>query len=231
MPPAPDASFILNGATLQPLPCGALYWPARRMLIVADLHLEKGSAFARTGQFLPPYDSRETLAQLARTLTDVAPERVICLGDSFHDPAAASRLAADDRDALRRLVAACKEWIWIAGNHDPAPPDDLGGRILPALTDGPLVFRHEAEPDRASGEISGHFHPKARLEGRGGRVAARCFVEDGTRCVLPAYGRYTGGLSVLDPAIASLFPSGFSVHLLLRRGVVKVPRARLLRAA
>lgn len=222
--------FLLNGAALTALPDGALFWPERRTLIVADLHLEKGSAFARGGQFLPPYDSRATLERLGQTMRALSPARVICLGDSFHDVGAANRLCEADRAALTALTSAV-EWVWIAGNHDPAPPADLGGWVADVLTDGPLVFRHEADSVAGAGELSGHFHPKASVETRARRLSARCLVEDGRRAILPAYGSYTGGLSVWDPAISTLFPRGFAVHLMLRKGVLKVPRARLLKAA
>ncbi|MCR9222139.1 MAG: ligase-associated DNA damage response endonuclease PdeM [Alphaproteobacteria bacterium] len=225
------AEIALNGARLTAEPSGALYWPARETLVVADLHLEKGSSFARRGQLLPPYDSRTTLGLLADAITRRRPARVICLGDSFHDADAADRLCEEDRAAVRRLTAACDEWIWIAGNHDPAPPGDLGGRVVcDALTDGPLVFRHEALAQPAAGEVSGHYHPKAAVAQRGRRISARCFVEDGRRAILPAFGAYTGGLNVLDRAIAGLYADGFRAHLLGPRKVYSFPRSRLLRA-
>jgi hypothetical protein len=224
-----SSPIVLNGAPLTALPDGSLFWPMRRTLIVADLHLEKGSAFARGGQMLPPYDSRATLASLAATVGRLRPDRVICLGDSFHDAQASDRLPPQDRDMLARLVAGT-DWIWIAGNHDPAPPPDLGGTVHESWIDGPLVFRHEAEAGIRAGEISGHFHPKASVQTRAKRLSARCFIEDGARLILPAYGSYTGGLSVWDKAISNLFPKGFSVHLATGRSIVRVPKARLLRA-
>ena len=225
-----SSAIVLNGEPLSALPDGSLHWPARNTVIVADLHLEKGSAFARGGQMLPPYDSRATLATLAAVLTRFQPHRVICLGDSFHDAQAYDRLPAQDRAQLARLVAGT-DWIWIAGNHDPAPPPDLGGSVHAEWIDGPLVFRHQAEMGPRAGEISGHFHPKASVQTRGRRLSTRCFIEDGSRLILPAYGSYTGGLSVWDPAISGLFPKGFSVHLATGRSIVRVPKTRLLRAA
>jgi uncharacterized protein len=224
------SAFVLNGAQLQALADGSLYWPDWNTLVVADLHLEKGSAFASRGQMLPPYDSRTTLAVLATTLARLRPDRVICLGDSFHDAQASDRLSPQDRAVLGKLVSDV-DWIWIAGNHDPAPPADLGGRVRADWLEGPLVFRHEAEHGSRPGEVSGHFHPKASVQTRARRLSARCFIEDGARLILPAYGSYTGGLSVWDPAINGLFPKGFSVHLATGRAVVRVPKARLLRAA
>lgn len=227
--PSPD--IVLNGASLIAEPSGALYWPARETLVVADLHLEKGSSFARRGQLLPPYDSRTTLSQLSDAIGRRRPKRLICLGDSFHDADAAGRLGPEERETIRRLAAAVEAWIWIAGNHDPAPPADLGGEVVTDhLTDGPLVFRHEALATPAAGEISGHYHPKAAVTQRGRRISARCFVEDGRRAILPSFGAYTGGLNVLDPAISGLYANGFRVHLLGPRKVYSFPRSRLLRA-
>jgi hypothetical protein len=226
---APTIPFLLNGAELLAEPSGALYWPARETLIVADLHLEKGSHFARRGQLLPPYDSRTTLSLIEDAIARRRPRRLIALGDSFHDADAAERLAPDDRGRIARLTRSV-EWIWIAGNHDPAPPGELGGHVVTeALADGPLVFRHEALTSPAAGEISGHYHPKAAVTQRGRRIAARCFVEDGRRAILPAFGAYTGGLNVLDPAIARLYAIGFRVHLLGPRKVYSFPKSRLLR--
>lgn len=226
---APTIPFLLNRTELLAEPSGALYWPARATLVVADLHLEKGSSFARRGQLLPPYDSRTTLSRLTDAIRHRQPSRVICLGDSFHDGEAAGRLSAEDAAAIRRLTAAC-DWIWVAGNHDPTPPGNLGGRVVPdALTDGALVFRHEALDRPAPGEVSGHYHPKAAITQRGRRLSARCFVEDGARLILPAFGAYTGGLNVLDPAIAGLYRDGFRAHLLGPRKVHSFPRSRLLR--
>jgi DNA ligase-associated metallophosphoesterase len=218
----------VNGVPLLADLSGALVWPERRVLAVADLHLEKGSAFARQGQLLPPYDTAATLAALAGAIERYRPERVICVGDSFHDGNAAERLADADGARLRQLTETC-DWIWIAGNHDPRPPADWGGRVEAEVTIAPLVFRHQAlEGTRAPGEVSGHYHPKARVRLRTGRASARCFVTDGRRLVLPAFGAYTGGLNVLDPAIARLFAKDFRVHLLGRQTIHVFPRAGLL---
>ena len=204
---------------------GVLWWAVRRSFVVADLYLEKGSGFAARGALLPPYDTAETLERLAAAIDRLRPERVICLGDSFHDRGAAARLAAADVDRLADLVGQC-DWIWIAGNHDPSPPDRWGGRVLDSLTDGALVFRHEARRG-AIGELSGHYHPKATIRTRGRRVTARCFVGDGKRLILPAFGAYTGGLDVLDPAIAGLLDRRFHVHLAGRSRLHSLPCAAL----
>lgn len=211
------AAFAFQGAALFADASGALYWPAAETLAVADLHLEKGSAFAVKGTPLPPYDSRETLRRLEIVLRRHQPRRVICLGDSFHDRDAAGRLAQDERAALRRLTTA-HDWIWITGNHDPDPPAGLGGIAAPELRSGSLVFRHEAE-QTAHGEISGHFHPKASISVRNRRVGGRCFVSDGRRLILPAFGAYAGGLDVGDPAIECLLGPEYSVFILGRTRV------------
>lgn len=210
------ARLTVNGATLYGDPSGAAYWPARRTLFVADLHLEKGSGLAQRGAgLLPPYDTRETLARLAGLVHRYRPHRLVSLGDSFHDDGAGTRLGQDDGNRLSSLTAAC-DWVWIVGNHDPAPPETWGGRIAPDLVDAPLVCRHEADPARPAGEVSGHFHPKARVATRGRAVTGRCFVTDGRRLILPSFGAYTGGLEVTAPAISRLFPTGFTVHLIGR---------------
>ena len=214
-----DWAFGLRGETLLPDPSGALVWPAAEAVVVADLHLEKGSSYPG----LPPYDTAATLARLAEVLGRWRPRRVICLGDSFHDGRAETRLEPTDREALAGLVAA-HDWLWVAGNHDPTPPA-LGGHVVSEIAIGGLAFRHEAETAAAPGEVSGHYHPKARWRARGRTVAGRCFVGDGRRLVLPAFGAYAGGLDVRDPAIARLFPGGCDIHLIARGRITRLPRA------
>jgi len=225
-PPMAPLAFLLNGAELVADPLGVLLWPARRTLVVADLHLEKGSGFAARGVLLPPFDSVATLARLAEAVETHRPERVICLGDSFHDGGAGERLGDAERRRLRALTSGT-DWIWIAGNHDPEPPADWGGRVLPELADGPLVFRHEAVAGTAGGEVSGHYHPKARVRLRGRGVSGRCFVCDGRRLMLPAAGAYTGGLDVLSPDLRRLFARRFEVFLLASGRVWRIPSDRL----
>ena len=221
-----EAAIRLNGAELVPDVAGALWWPARQVLLVADLHLEKGSSYTR--HTLPPYDSQATLERLEAVIERRRPARVICLGDSFHDRRAADRLAAEERDRVQALASRVG-WTWIAGNHDPAPPAHWGGSVEQELTLGPLVFRHAADPARPpAGEVSGHYHPKTRVRVRGKGVSARCFVADGRRLILPAFGAYTGGLSVLDPAISGLFTNTFTAHLIGRRAVYPYPRHALV---
>ena len=194
---------------------GAMWVPAHGALIVADLHLEKGSAFAVRGQLLPPYDSRATLDKLEAEIAELDPAVVVLLGDSFHDTKAISRMAADDRARLDRLAAG-RDWLWLEGNHDRealARDADaaarLPGRIVGDMALGPLRLTHEPEPltaeDDRRGEVAGHLHPAARVAAYGRGVRRPCFVTDGSRIVLPAFGAFTGGLNVRDPAIADLF--------------------------
>ncbi len=219
--------LLVNGVELQADLSGALLWPARRLAVVADLHFEKATAFAQRGQFLPPYDTAATLDKLEAVIAGHAVERLICLGDSFHDDEAAGRLDPAQAERLQGLIGKV-EWTWIAGNHDPAPPADWGGRVAEEITEGALTFRHEAEPTARGGEVSGHYHPKAAVRVRGKRVSAPCFVSDGRRLILPAFGAFTGGLNVLDPAISGLFRKGFQATLLGRSGLFAFPRQALV---
>ncbi|CAH2599204.1 Ligase-associated DNA damage response endonuclease PdeM [Rhodovastum atsumiense] len=203
-------------------PAGALFWPAGRLLVVADLHFEKGSAAAVRGALLPPWDTRATLDKLTTLLRRYAPQRVVALGDSFHDAGAAARLQPQDHARLTAMAQATP-FTWVLGNHDPAPPAGLPGEAMVEFRAGPLVFRHEAVNGPASGEISGHYHPKALVPVRGTAVSRPCFVSDGRRLILPALGAYTGGLDVRDPAIARLFPRGGRIFLLGRDRLFSFP--------
>jgi DNA ligase-associated metallophosphoesterase len=208
------APIHLAGERLMLDPAGALFWPAHALLVVSDLHLEKGSSFAARGALLPPWDTRTTLDRLALLLRRWRPRTIVALGDSFHDRAAASRLAAADRARLLAMTQSAK-FVWVSGNHDPDPPDGFPGVVTNVFSAGKLLFRHEAAspPDA---EISGHFHPKAAIPTRAGAVSRPCFVADAHRILLPAFGAYTGGLDVQSPAIAQLFPRGGRVFLLGR---------------
>jgi DNA ligase-associated metallophosphoesterase len=197
-------SLRLAGARVVCRPSGALWLEAARALIVADLHLEKGSAYAARGQLLPPYDTRETLDRLDGEITAQAPAMIVLLGDTFHDASARSRLAADDLVRLNRLAERVR-LVWISGNHDHAGLDGLRGEIAPHASLAGLSLVHEPAPVPARGEIAGHLHPCARVRGRAGGVRRRCFVTDGERIVLPAFGALTGGLNILDAAFAPLF--------------------------
>ena len=179
---------------------GALYWPAQQALLVADLHLEKASWFARLGQFLPPYDSQATLSALAREVERSGARRLYCLGDSFHDRFGCDRLPAAARDLLVGMTSAL-DWVWIVGNHDPGFSDHCGGRLAEELEVAGIVLRHEAVRDDPQPEMSGHFHPKLRLNLHGRHVSRRCFVVSQTKLILPAFGSLTGGLDATHPAI------------------------------
>lgn len=199
------------GETLALRGSGTLYWPRRRMLVVSDLHLGKSERIARRGgTLLPPFDTAETLDRLAEELTQTAPENVLCLGDSFDDLAAAEAIKDEVKHRLAPLQAG-RRWIWAEGNHDPGPVD-IGGTHVAEFTDGPLSFRHIATATGA-GEISGHYHPKARIKLQRRALVRPCFVFDNTRLILPAFGAYTGGLWVMDPAIAQLLGAQAKVVL------------------
>ncbi len=206
-------------------PVGALYWPERQMLVVADLHLEKGSSFARRGLLLPPYDTGATLHSLAKVFARYEPQRVIALGDSFHDRDGSGRMSARDRDMLASLQRG-RDWIWIAGNHDPAPLAIAGAFARELVVDG-LVFRHE--PRGEAGEIAGHLHPRARVRWRGHVVVRRCFAASPECLVMPAFGAYTGGLNILDRAFRNVFATGaLTAHLLGSGRLYAFPAAHCL---
>lgn len=206
------ADMTVSGVNFTADLSGALYWADERLLVVSDLHLEKGSSFATRGVLLPPHDTTETLARLDAVIARYQPRAVIALGDSFHDREAHDRLTAAHRATLATLQTG-RDWIWIVGNHDPDLPRDLGGSIASDVGIGPVVFRHE--PTGVAGEIAGHLHPKARVSRRGRSVERRCFASDGERAIMPAFGAYTGGLSIRDLAFAAIFKSlEFTAHVL-----------------
>ncbi|WP_163270578.1 ligase-associated DNA damage response endonuclease PdeM [Chelativorans alearense] len=200
--PAVEIAIAGEGAVCDPL--GALYLPADRLLVVSDLHLEKGSSYARRGSMLPPYDTAATLKRLAAVIDRHRPAAVVSLGDSFHDADGAGRMPEVFRERLLLLMAG-REWYWISGNHDPLPPEGLPGHWVEELGVGGLIFRHEPSPGEAEGEIAGHLHPGARIVRRGRSVRRACFASDGARLVMPAFGSLTGSLNVLDRAFAGLF--------------------------
>ena len=219
-------TITLTGITLLADPAGAMFWPDERLLAVADLHLEKGSAFAARGVLLPPYDTATTLARLSRLIERYAPRVVIALGDSFHDGGGPARMDDISRVALKTLQRG-RDWLWIAGNHDPDPAENIGGRFADVLALGALTFRHEPSPQSTDGEIAGHLHPVARVARRGRAVSRRCFAADTRRLVMPAFGAYAGGLNVRDRAIVSLFGAlSFTAHMLGAGRLYAVPAAR-----
>jgi DNA ligase-associated metallophosphoesterase len=188
-----EFEFCFADAALTARASGALWWASARTLCVADLHLGKSERIARRGGvLLPPYDTAETLDRLADEIARLVPARVICLGDSFDDGAAAEALGPADATRLTALMAG-RDWVWITGNHDPGPVF-LGGQHTAAVSLASLTFRHAAEPDAGPGEISGHYHPKVRLTIRGRTLVRSCFLVDARRLILPAFGAYTGGI-------------------------------------
>jgi DNA ligase-associated metallophosphoesterase len=206
------ATVAVAGVTLVADLSGALFWETERLLVVSDLHLEKGSSFAARGVLLPPYDTVTTLSRLGAVIARHDPRTVIALGDSFHDRGAHQRLSAPDREAIAALQTR-RDWIWISGNHDPALPSDLGGVVASEVAIGQIAFRHQ--PTGAAGEIAGHLHPKARVTTRGRTMERRCFASDGARAVMPAFGAYAGGLNIRDAAFARIFQTpGFMAHVL-----------------
>ena len=192
--------FLFGGHELMALPQGALYWPSRRALLVADLHLEKASWFARLGQMLPPYDSVATLSDLTALSVSTRAEEIWCLGDSFHDRHGCERLPERAREMLTALTASTR-WTWITGNHDPAFSDPCGGAVVDEAEIDGLLLRHQANPAETRPELSGHFHPKLRIVHRGRKVARRCFVATDRKLILPAFGALTGGLDASHPEI------------------------------
>lgn len=212
-----SVDFSFCGQKLTARPSGALAWPKEKILVVSDLHLGKSERIARRGGvLLPPYDTLETLTRLAADVEDMVPKTVICLGDSFDDLTAARNLAPEHHATLARLQAG-RRWVWIEGNHDPGPVD-LGGEHLAALALGPLTFRHIAEADVSPGEVSGHYHPKARVR----HLSRPCFMRDVNRLILPAFGCYTGGLDWTTPSLRALFQPKAIAYLTGKR-VLTVP--------
>ncbi|NJO23067.1 MAG: ligase-associated DNA damage response endonuclease PdeM [Sphingomonadales bacterium] len=201
---------------------GALYWPAERTLIVADLHLEKGSSFAARGVMLPPYDTRQTLQRLAEVIDRFDPQRVIALGDSLHDRRAADRIDATNLKMLS-ILQEDRQWVWITGNHDPAIAPKFGGRVVDQLVVGGIKLTHIPRQGRMAPEIAGHMHPAAKLSIYGHVIRRPCFVGNGRRLLLPAFGTFTGGLNVLDAAFMPLLGSdGMSVWMLGQEGLYPV---------
>lgn len=216
-----ESTVQMAGETFSLCPTGALWWERTLTLIVSDLHLEKGSAFAERGVMLPPYDTAATLARLSVAIERFRPRRVVALGDSFHDGRALVRIAAPDRDALLALQAG-RDWLWITGNHDKALAGKFPGDHAERLDEAGFRFVHEPTA-KGSAEIAGHLHPSAKVRLRGRGVRRRAFVTDSNRILMPAFGAYAGGLDVRKPAIAGLFPRGFTAHMLGDSKVYAIP--------
>lgn len=227
------APLDFAGEELVLLSCNALYWPRERALLVADLHLEKGSWFARHGQMLPPYDSRATLEKIADAVRVTGARRVITLGDNFHDAAGADRLDAHCTGMLEALTRAI-DWVWITGNHDEAAEvsgqHGFGGTVISELEVAGIVLRHEAQNGETRAELSGHFHPKLRVTVRNRHIARPCAVVSRSdtradRMIAPAFGAYTGGMDAASPEIlAALSPASRIDALLAAKGrLVRFP--------
>ncbi len=216
-PDRPQSVMAVAGVPFEIDPSGALWWPDERILVVADLHLEKGSAQAVRGRLVPPYDTAATLGRIAVLCLRYGPRAVIALGDSFHDRRADARIAPEDAGTLAGLARG-RDWIWVAGNHDPERPACVSGDWLMEWRHGGLTFRHEPGIDDAAGEIAGHLHPVAKVRVRGHIMRRRCVVTDGARAILPAFGAYTGGLNVRDEAFEPLFPSSRPTAWMLGNG-------------
>jgi DNA ligase-associated metallophosphoesterase len=216
--------FSFAGQTFVATQEGALHWPAQQALLVADLHLEKASWFARLGQFLPPYDSHATLAALAGEVERTGATRLYCLGDSFHDRFGCDRLPSAARELLLSLTARL-EWHWIVGNHDPSFADHCGGTLSEEVEVAGITLRHEAVADDPRAEMSGHFHPKLRLTLKGRKVSRRCFVVSQSKLILPAFGSLTGGLDASHPEILRNVGSKAAALVPLSDRILRFPLA------
>ena len=216
--------LLFAGETFLATAAGALFWPARDALLVADLHLEKASWFATGGQFLPPYDSQATLTALAGEVAATGATRLLCLGDSFHDRFGCDRLPAAARELLTGLTARL-DWTWIVGNHDPGFADLCGGRLAEEVEEGGIVLRHEAQPGETRPEMSGHYHPKLRLNLRGRNVSRRCFVASATKLILPSFGSLTGGLDAAHPEIMRKVGNGAAALVPVSDRLLRFPLA------
>lgn len=221
---------VLNGGSLICDPSGVVFAPTESLLVVSDLHLEKGAAFARKGMLLPPYDTAATLALLAQAFERYKPKRVVCLGDSFHDRHGAAFMPAMFRETLNSLIEG-RDWIWIKGNHDPEPPAFVGGETMEEVEIGPWRLRHEPSAGLRAGEIAGHLHPMAKVSGNGRSVRGACFATDGSRMIMPSFGVTTGGLNVLDRAFAGMFaPDTAKAYVIGRARIYPIPFRSLCRS-
>lgn len=220
--------FMGNSLVLDP--SGCLFWKEQSLLVVSDLHLEKGSSFAaKKGLFIPPYDTQATLEALALRIFHWQPKTVLSLGDSFHDDDAATRLPNSYKQHLTQLMQG-REWIWVSGNHDPSPPRDLGGTFCEEIHMGNLNFCHEPKPEFKIGEIAGHLHPSAKIKQRGKAIRRRCFMGDKNRIIMPAFGSFTGGLNVLNEAYANLFDARkFKSWMLSGENIFEIEGHKLVR--
>ena len=216
--------FSFAGETFFATQSGALYWPEHQSLLVADLHLEKASWFARLGQFLPPYDSVATLTALAAVVEATGVQKLYCLGDSFHDRFGCDRLPDQARSLLLEMTTSL-DWTWILGNHDPGFADHCGGKLVEEMEVTGIILRHEANRNDPRPEMSGHFHPKYRVNVRGRHVSRRCFVASSTKLILPAFGSLTGGLDASHPEIVKQVGPAASALVPLQDRILRFPLA------
>ncbi len=218
----PGVETAVHGVAAVCDPLGALYLPDAGILVVSDLHLEKGAAFARRGMMLPPYDTLATLTVLTAVISRYDPKLVISLGDNFHDRVGSEHLP----DAFRTLIvemARGREWIWINGNHDPDGTINLPGTCSDELYYAGLTFRHEPRDGLQQGEIAGHLHPAATVRRREKSVRRPCFATDGARLLMPAFGVMSGGLDLGHKAMTGLFDKASLIaHLLGRDRIYSV---------
>ncbi len=207
---------------------GAVMLPESKTMLIADLHLEQGTSLARRGAHVPPFDTDSSLALLASVIQHNMPQRLIFLGDSFHDGEGSARLDEKHRNKLRAITDKI-ETFWISGNHDPGPPEDVGGFHADQIMLGSIILRHE--PSRlgdAQCEISGHLHPGCALVQRGRSLRGKCFAYDAKRLIMPAFGAYTGALSVTSRAYHSLFEVAAAEVLMIGKAALhRFPFSRL----
>ena len=225
----PDAAARLSIAGIPAFAdcSGALVLPLSRALIVSDVHFEKGSAFAQRGQFLPPYDTADALNRIEALIAQYEPEIVVSLGDSFHDGSAHARLAPADAARIRAVTSSVRRFVWVEGNHDPAPPPHLGGEIASEFAIDGLILRHLPSVGPVRGEIAGHLHPVAKVDAMGRSLRRRCFAGDGARLIMPAFGAYAGGLNVCDREFARVFGRTPDAWIIGPSRVWPVPARRL----
>ena len=212
----------------------ALFRPRDSALLIADLHLEKASFYARFGQMLPPYDSRATLERVALAIRETGARRVFCLGDNFHDNHGPERLEPHAGGMLAALTCAV-DWVWITGNHDAQAEAVAGGAMIDEIEVGGVILRHSAKPGETRPELSGHWHPRLHLNVRGRRIVRPCLVasagaKTGQRMILPAFGALTGGMNAADPAILAAMQPASTIDALVAAGA-QVARFPLWRAA
>lgn len=221
-----ESEITIGGTAVIADLSGALYWADEGLLAVADLHFEKGSAFALHGMLLPPYDTASTIERLAWIIAYYDPRIVVALGDNFHDGDGATRLRPEDRAALYSLQQG-RDWMWITGNHDPKPVIGVGGEFAETVACGNIHFRHQPSADGVASEIAGHLHPSARIRQRGRTLTRRCFAASDRRLILPAFGAYAGGLNIRHSAFARVFGGfEFTAHLIGDRSIFALPAAR-----